>query len=368
VLNIHILNVGNGDSIVIEHIDNDENVSFGLIDSNIDKGTSPPALEKLKELGAKELSFISLTHPHWDHYTGLAEIFEYYKGKIDTFYSFPVTSYLPGRLSGIAKTYKKLIREAGTERKKRQFKEFVEIIVLATKHAKNWEEPTGFMTPIAPAGFNNVQFYVLLPSAKARGKYDKMVKSGKNDIAHVNNNSLNQLSMAFCLKYRGNEIVLAGDGAQVCWNEHIIKCSSTRNEISSNAVKLPHHGSNNDNTEKILNHFYAKTDEKYAVLSANGNKHPHPSTLRRLKNMKIDPYCTNLSSICQQTLVTNREILDEIEPKLRNSIINNLTNHHTTTPCQGDVKVSIDDSGVMDISSQTGNACPFRGSFDFLAD
>lgn len=366
MLNIHILDVGNGDSIVIEHIDENENKHYGVIDSNIKEGSTPPALTKLQELNASRLSFVSLTHPHWDHYTGLSEVIQFYKNNIHTFYSFPVGNFLHGRLEKLANIYKERYIEAGTEKKRRQFYEFVEIIILARNHIQHWEEPTGFMNPITPVGFDDVEFYVLLPTSRSKGKYFEMIESGSHEIVEVNNPAINKLSIAFYIKYKDNEVVLAGDGHHTCWNEHIRKCG-TRWSLSSDAVKLPHHGSRHDNTVKILNHLYSSNERKqYAMISANGSKHPHQETLQRLSEKNIHPYCTNLSRFCGKATVPNREKFREIDPKVANMVINNLETQADILPCQGDICISIDNSGAINVTGQTGNACSFRGDFDFL--
>ena len=88
-LHVHVLNVGHGDSIILEYKRNDERV-YGLIDSNSNAPTEPPALTRLKELGATGLSFVCLTHPHRDHYCGMYQILREYKGRINEFYTFPL--------------------------------------------------------------------------------------------------------------------------------------------------------------------------------------------------------------------------------------------------------------------------------------
>lgn len=86
MLRIHVLNVGHGDSIVLEHEDNGAR-SFGVIDSNGVLGQDPPALVKLRALGAKRLSFVALTHPHADHFVGLHRILKEFDGEVGRIYT-----------------------------------------------------------------------------------------------------------------------------------------------------------------------------------------------------------------------------------------------------------------------------------------
>jgi metal-dependent hydrolase (beta-lactamase superfamily II) len=73
MLTFYILNVLHGLSVVIEY--KREGGSFyGVVASNVGAGETPKALVKLRELGATSLSFICLTHPHRDHFSGLYSI------------------------------------------------------------------------------------------------------------------------------------------------------------------------------------------------------------------------------------------------------------------------------------------------------
>jgi hypothetical protein len=83
------LKVGQGDSIVVNFPDE----SWAVIDSNIPPGQeTPPALQLLRHHHVKKLFFVCLTHPHADHFTGLAQVLESFEGQIDEFWGFPVDS------------------------------------------------------------------------------------------------------------------------------------------------------------------------------------------------------------------------------------------------------------------------------------
>jgi len=80
MLKITFLNVSQGDSIVIEYEKNVESGEYEkicLIDSNIDKLPNNPTLNFLKNSSYREIEYIILSHPHYDHYSGLRQILEY---------------------------------------------------------------------------------------------------------------------------------------------------------------------------------------------------------------------------------------------------------------------------------------------------
>src|ERR1700730_3757736 len=96
MLTFYILNVGHGSSIVVEY-ENESGKFFGVIDSNAIAGTQCRALIKLEERGAKRLSFLCLTHPHKDHFSGLYDIILAFPHGIDHFYSCPFGDLLSNR-------------------------------------------------------------------------------------------------------------------------------------------------------------------------------------------------------------------------------------------------------------------------------
>ncbi|MCD4793869.1 MAG: MBL fold metallo-hydrolase [Bacteroidales bacterium] len=75
MISITFKNVGQGDSIFLEWKNNDDN-HFGIIDSNKYKDTNP-ILEELKKRKITEIDFIIISHLHYDHYSGIAEILDY---------------------------------------------------------------------------------------------------------------------------------------------------------------------------------------------------------------------------------------------------------------------------------------------------
>ena len=194
MLTFYILNVGHGDSVIIEYVSSTGPV-FGVIDSNRTGQNIPAALQKLRELGANKLSFVALTHPHQDHYKGLLEILEAYKGQIAGFYTFPLDHHRQGRLKELAEIYHRIYKSTDDSTIRTSLKEFVQIL----SHAKNfiglenWEEPEGFSYELAPVGFEGVEIIAILPPKKVKGTYFQMIEAGSYDI--INRLQENKLSL-----------------------------------------------------------------------------------------------------------------------------------------------------------------------------
>jgi beta-lactamase superfamily II metal-dependent hydrolase len=138
---VYVLNVGDGDSIVIQFPESDGQRSYAVVDSN-DGGKS---LALLRDLGARQLRLICATHPHIDHFRGLRRILVQFEGHVREFWDsgFRYT----------AETYKNLIKEI-----RRQ----------AASGSLQFVRPT--------AGYEffvgNVRVSVLSPSIALRNRFD----------------------------------------------------------------------------------------------------------------------------------------------------------------------------------------------------
>lgn len=107
---VYVLNVGDGDAIVIQFAappgangqPNGER-SYAVVDSN-DGGKS---LALLEDLGVPRLRFVCATHPHMDHFRGLRSILVKFDGRVREFWDsgFRYT----------AETYKDLLKEIGRQ-------------------------------------------------------------------------------------------------------------------------------------------------------------------------------------------------------------------------------------------------------------
>lgn len=360
MLSIWVLNVGHGDSIVLRY-DGPSGSSFGVVDSNAKAGRPPPALEKLESLGAERLSFVALTHPHADHYTGLSKIIERFAGEIDHLYTFPVDAFIEGRRKDLAALYAKFAQSTESRTIKSQAIEFIKILRLAEEAIglDRWEEPAGTYNRLFPVGFEGVELIATLPPKKAKGSYFRRIVSGDYGALDYSNKQ-NQLSLAFTVKYGGAEIVLGGDGTFDNWMFQRRQWQD--NDIPSNAtvVKLPHHGSKHDCTEGVLDHVFAESGDRVAVASADGKRHPHPETYKALADRSIKPYCTNLATECGAKVRTLLNVPD-LDWTLRRYLNTYAEPKESAIQaCQGDIEIRISPEEGVAIVPQFNHACPYR--------
>jgi beta-lactamase superfamily II metal-dependent hydrolase len=367
MLTFYILNVGHGSSIVVEY-ENDDGRFFGVIDSNTTAGTSCRALTKLKERGAKRLSFLSLTHPHKDHFSGLYDIILAFPHGIDHFYSCPFGDLLSNktRFRQLALKLKALQERTDSREHRRAAHEFLQLLCWADTGAKSgelsWFECSGDFLSIAPPGFSGIEIATILPPNKAKGNYVQQIE--RQDRSILGGVEENEISLALQFTFSGVTIVLGGDGTRNNWESRRRFESNKNISIKGQVVNLPHHGSKYDCDDGVISQLFSNTGDRFAITSANGLTHPDLDVIKFLEQNQIRPYCTNLIPACGAN--AQRLLLLPCEPNLARWLREVAENQGQVQVCQGDVTVRVSRDGNFDVIPQHANACDFRGDYRSL--
>lgn len=368
MLNFHVLNVGNGDCIVVEHKKGDERF-FGLVDSFSPKTKQPSkGLEKLKELGAESLSFVCLTHPHRDHYRGMLSVLKHYQGKIDQFFVFPAGEYLGSKLKDLAAKYVEVVEAQDDCELTADIFEFLGILKFLDQDIdhERVQQCSGPENKIPVLGFSDVEVTAVLPFLNFKGSYMQRIR--KNDPTIFESEDENHLSVVLQFTYAGMKVVLGADASRPCWNERR-RWERTRGlaKLRSVSAKLPHHGSKYDCNDEVLEVIFSEDQKirRTALISANGKTHPSSEVLESLERQGIEPYCTNLHEVCGAT-VTEMVKDSEIDPILE-SFLNKTSYPTITQSCQGDICLTIHENGEIEVLPQFKVPCAFRkSSLEFL--
>ena len=80
MIKITFKNVGQGDSIILEWNHNNQN-KIAIIDCNITSNKQNPVLDYLQSSEYREIEFVLLTHPHYDHYSGMNALLDFCEKK-----------------------------------------------------------------------------------------------------------------------------------------------------------------------------------------------------------------------------------------------------------------------------------------------
>lgn len=358
VLRITFLNVGHGDSIVIEHTQND-NSSFGLIDSNIVDGRIP-AVDYLHSRAVKKLSFVALTHLHADHYQGIAEVIQQFppdKLLLTPHLGHNFEDFLETRLPQFRSALEKLARRSDSAID-HKIKSLAKLLILIKQHRNNdCLILSGPENHIMLRGFPpEVAFYIIQPLNRFKGKAFQKLIDGKVSTEAPEQN---EMSLAFQISFAGFTVLLNGDVPEVAWS----KLEDIRNRLAlnGNLVKLAHHGSDKDNTEKILKFQYGTANGlRMAAISADGSSHPAAEVLARLQRLSVAPYCTNMAGCCYQQLSKNDfSNAGKLDEKLR-ELLFHYNAFKKCIPCQGNIELEIRSNGEFSVNSERNTFCPNR--------
>jgi competence protein ComEC len=233
-LTIHFIDVGQGDAILIQTVDN----KYVLIDG----GPSSDLLSSLGELMSYSQFAIDLvvaTHGDSDHINGLVEVAERYR--VDKFlHNGEVTDTL---------THKELFKKLNTSKTE---------ILLASRGNKI---TVGCCLELS----------LLWPDQSLAQELDT-----------------NDRSVSMILDYIDFELYLAGDLSYEI-EERITEAITINVEI----MKLSHHGSRTSTSERLIKNLNA---DKAIISAGNENKygHPHKEVLEMLDDARVEYFRTDL--------------------------------------------------------------------------
>lgn len=230
-MNVHFINVGQGDSILIQV--NNKNL---LIDSG-PKDSKKDLINYLNNLNIKKIDFLLATHPHEDHIGNMAEIIKKYE--IKAFYSPKVTT--------TTKSFESMID------------------ALKSKNLKINILKSG---PTSIDLGENTTVSILSPNK------DKYISG--------NTENLNNYSPVILIKFGENKFLFTGDAEMEVEKEIL----SSNIDIKADVLKLGHHGSSTSTSEEFLN----VVNPSIGVISVgedNSYGHPHKEVLNLLNSKKI---------------------------------------------------------------------------------
>lgn len=233
IIKVHFINVGQGDSILVQV--NNKNL---IIDSG-PKDNKNNLLKYLNDLNIDKFDYIIATHPHEDHIGNMAYLINNYK----------VLNFYAPKVSSTTSSFETMIEALVRKNLKIN-------ILKANVDTINLGE--------------NTLVEIFSPSLEA---YE----------------NLNNYSPIIKISYKNISFLFTGDAEMLVENEVI----NNNFNLKSDVLKVGHHGSS---TSSSLN-FIEKVDPSISVISVgkyNSYNHPNFNTLEALKNTTI--YRTDLNN------------------------------------------------------------------------
>ena len=238
-LNIEILDVGQGDSILITT----PNGKRVLVDGG-DNYEADYEISKRIPFYSCYIDILLLTHPHYDHIIGLNRVLQ--RCKIGTV----------------------IFNDVSFD--SRDFKLFKEL--SSNFNVKNMFAGESFE-------LDGVNFIFLWPNKKFM----------ENTIT-----DLNDMSFVFLLDYGKFEALLTGDATEKVLGRLSFNKMKELTDESLDVLKVPHHGSK----YSLHKYFYSITDPRTCVISVgkdNKFSHPYPGLIEYLTEIGCDVFRTDES-------------------------------------------------------------------------
>ena len=235
-LRVHFIDVGQGDSILIQ-----AGEQAMLVDAGTNESGSV-VTEYLRSLNITKLDYLIGTHPHEDHIGGLD----------DVIHSFDIGTVIMPNVSHTTQTYEDVL-DALLEKN----------LTVTAPH------------PGDSYSIGDASFTVLSPSAEIAEQ------AAEND-------DLNNLSVGIRLVYGSNAFVLCGD-AESDSEEAMVESGL---DLKADVLKAGHHGSSTSTSDAFL----AAVNPDYAVISCgkdNSYGHPHQETMDKLNAADISIFRTD---------------------------------------------------------------------------
>ncbi len=227
---VHFIDVGQGDSILIEA----ENAAM-LVDAG-ENNKGSVVINYLNRQNIKKLDYVIGTHPHSDHIGGMDVVIE----------ELPVANVIMPMVSHTTTTYE-------------------DVLDAALKKGLTINKPVvGDTYELGPATFT-----ILAPNSSS---YE----------------DLNNYSIVIKLTFGNISFLLSGDAEAVSEKEML----DSGLKLSANVLKIGHHGSASSSTDRYLDAVdpnYAVI----SVGADNIYGHPHPDVLEAIQSRNIRLYRTD---------------------------------------------------------------------------
>lgn len=297
---LHVLNVGQGDSLLLAFPDG----RWAVIDCYKPPwAAQPPTVTFLEahEPNLQRLAFVLLTHPDRDHYNGMLELLQYcvQKGIAVEYFIDTDSTTVPELLQ-----YWQTLRVA-SEFEEENWIGLAGLYDFVRQQALPYRCACHPKRGLWQANIGDVEVRAMAPDRQELDAYHGQMidrrERGQHPFANLHKNLL---SVILRLDYAGRRLWLGADGERETW----VRLSADDENCATPAwgIKVPHHGSRS-NLEPGLWRELAAPDA-HALISNGGNSpHPHEAVLEAiLDRPERRAYCTNVGRVFAEPRIRQR--------------------------------------------------------------
>jgi beta-lactamase superfamily II metal-dependent hydrolase len=349
-LGIHIFNVGQGDSILVEFPDG----VWGVVDCKNGSPTGmPSALEFLLEKGVTNLAFVCLSHPHADHYSGIIPILEHFADNVGKLWMF--------RLDSIHWcTFLTVKRNAATTPARRS--RFDQLREIFRHYADKLKEDRVELLDanVRLPSIGGVEIDCLAPRPRELGAYQSSLARWAVRPTEYKADE-NQLSVVLRLKYGQSTVILGADARTESWIDIERERARRGEAIVANLVKVSHHGSKEGYFHPAWASMSRPRITHGAISSGSKYGHPDRGVITALRELQVRLHCTNYAPSCLKTDKLNLSKFEGLSPTaaFQLHMIDESPNTQEI-PCDGDLHFHLQSNGEIEFAHELSGLCPFH--------
>jgi beta-lactamase superfamily II metal-dependent hydrolase len=350
MLGIHIFNVGQGDSILVEFPEG----SWGVVDCKNDSISGmPSALEFLVRAGITSLAFVCLTHPHADHYSGLVPILDHFEDNIEKLWMF--------RLDSIhwAKFLEVKHNAATTPKRRGRFNQLYEIFRHYAEKLK--EDRVELLDAnVRLPSIGGVEIDCLAPRPRELGAYQSSLARWAERPTEYKADE-NRLSTVLRLKYGQTTVILGADARTESWIDIDRETRRRGDSTAANLVKVSHHGSKEGYFSRAWESMSKPNLTHGAISSGSKYGHPDREVIGALRELKVRLHCTNYAASCLKTEKLDLSKFEGLPPNaaFQLHMIDESPNTQEI-PCDGDLHFHLQNDGRIEFQHEFAGLCPFH--------
>jgi beta-lactamase superfamily II metal-dependent hydrolase len=299
IVRIYFKNVGQGDCIILEWLNEENEWEIALIDCNKKGRSSNNVVESVQKHISKykKLRFLLMSHPHYDHFSGLQSILIFCKKEGIMIEEIYHTAFLANDHLEVLLANQKSNENA--THLKQLFDTFED---LDTPEGEIGTKVRIIQNPTTLIEVENKNLYIstLSPSTYEVKRYAKAALSKDAQTLKIKKHGgdNNILSTIICIETANWQILLTSDAIKETFEKRL-KLAKKPYAVSKNrpllALQVPHHGSIENHSPSFWDDYIDKS-KTVAIISAGQNimyKHPHEEVVNYFHNKAHKLYSTN---------------------------------------------------------------------------
>jgi len=283
-MKITFKNVGQGDTIILEWLDN-ETPKIGIIDCRRVAGVNP-VIEHLKQVEwQSDIEFIILSHPHYDHFSGMSDLLDYCDEK-----SINITVFAHSFMRDQRYLDWYNFSEEGTNELRKLIEKVIRFEVKGRVKEIDLISSVRWSFP-----FGAYQLKSLSPTDDEIRAYTKKTSQVIPNDYRKASQAANLLSTMFMLEFDDGYALFTSDVETTAIDRILRKHMTSLENKKLALAQIPHHGSQRNHQIVFWENLQYKTNTP-AVVSAGKHEtynHPKIQVIRDFDDSNYKIYATN---------------------------------------------------------------------------